>query len=949
MSSHMSNPIPILSAPINHGSSRNPIVIDKANIDNIANSSSIDVLTNCVPTPFKNLYRKAFGEWFALGQKISHASNALVALKRYETTGTFPPSILGAIKMPTVQVAKEFSTQDVFATWSSTIQTTIHNVRVGALQECIKIKSEEGLHLEGLISDEETTSKNKLLVDEIKELSRSRFSDTPDLFYREEERTCRDLGVRWLQRAAALGLAHHQREIEARQQKSAKTRDADVEMKNTQQGDIQKTVEAAVAAALKKAGHKPPVKGKPTSSKGKPRASSKKSLTPRDSTNNLHRQQSLEAASGQEPQYFPEAQCRQKRKRKWEWERQTQREIEELDRQLSQSPQRFKPWDADTYPTKWFEARAETRTRWLLLHSSLDYVDSLAAYQSDVFTEPGMSLRGDIKQTLSLNGKFIPHTKPQPQLVLRAFQELQRSVRTKYEFRDKKHEYKTYIPKFYTKSEDWEPPYASEALERCLVEIKENLNMQISCFHSRPKHRLNPNLQELKQYLTQMNFLVKITDKNLGLSVVSLDWYRKQCLLHLSNTAAYERVEPKALEQVMKNELLTFTKDAHLPAIFRKYIGASKMEYPRFYVIPKVHKNPWASRPIIPSHSWITSRVAAVVDYALQPLLREFKTVLNSSQELISKLREVGPMEGCWLITGDVTAMYTNIDPFDAIRKITSILPATSQGIRRSTLVKMIEFVLLNNFFMFENDIYQQKSGLAMGVSCAPIIANLYCAVYEKDMLKYRTGKTLKVYARYIDDIFVIFKGTEDEKETWTAKWKLPGLKITWESSRSSTSFLDIKLQIINGELVTSLYEKALNTHAYIPFSSAHPLPVKKAFVKAERMRFKMICSREPDFRACERNFYLNLLKRGYPARHLIGWFEEPLAPIERDQPALILPSEYNPIWEHMRIGPITELLASQDEVKLTPVVTSLKRGRSIFDILNLHNLTLSDSIKPAV
>jgi len=38
-----------------------------------------------------------------------------------------------------------------------------------------------------------------------------------------------------------------------------------------------------------------------------------------------------------------------------------------------------------------------------------------------------------------------------------------------------------------------------------------------------------------------MNFLIKITNRNLGLSVISLEWYKKQFSLHLIYPIAYKK------------------------------------------------------------------------------------------------------------------------------------------------------------------------------------------------------------------------------------------------------------------------------------------------------------------------------------------------------------------------------------------------------------------------
>lgn len=440
-----------------------------------------------------------------------------------------------------------------------------------------------------------------------------------------------------------------------------------------------------------------------------------------------------------------------------------------------------------------------------------------------------------------------------------------------------------------------------------------------------------------------MNFLVKITNKNLGLSVISLEWYHTQCLLHLSNSIAYSEVNIRI--NTLYQNLAEIYNATHLPIQIKKYLQASTAILPQFYVIPKVHKTPWASRPIVPSHSWITSKVAEVVDYCLQPLLADFPTILSSSKEIIEKLHQVKSFADCYIITGDVIAMYTNINPFHAIEELRKLITRDLQKIKKSNLIQMIEFVLLNNFFKYQNKVYYQNSGLAIGVACAPVIANLFCGIYEKHAFKYRSK--VQFYGRYIDDILCLFKGTEIEVKQWMLKWKLPGLDIKWEYSNTAAIFLDIELLIINNRLVTRVYKKILNKHMYIPFSSAHPLSVKKAFVKAERMRYSIICSQTEDIKSCEMNLYLNLLKRGYPQKILGEWFHETLAKVEKPIPKLILKSKYNPIWEYIRIGPIKNfLLESGENLDFETLVLSLKRGRSLYDIYNIYNLTLSTALE---
>ncbi|KAF2752380.1 hypothetical protein EJ05DRAFT_429301, partial [Pseudovirgaria hyperparasitica] len=56
-----------------------------------------------------------------------------------------------------------------------------------------------------------------------------------------------------------------------------------------------------------------------------------------------------------------------------------------------------------------------------------------------------------------------------------------------------------------------------------------------------------------------------------------------------------------------------------------------------------------------------------------------------------------------------------------------------------------------------------------------------------------------------------------------------------------------------------------MNKHHYIPWSSAHPLTVKRAFVKAEMTRFMVLSSSRRLFEERLQEFHQALRRRGYP------------------------------------------------------------------------------------
>ena len=98
-----------------------------------------------------------------------------------------------------------------------------------------------------------------------------------------------------------------------------------------------------------------------------------------------------------------------------------------------------------------------------------------------------------------------------------------------------------------------------------------------------------------------------------------------------------------------------------------------------------------------------------------------------------------------------------------------------------------------------------------MGTRMAPAYANLFMGKFEKQALH---GAKIKPYIwwRYLDDIFMIWTGNENElKEFIDYSNNLsPTIKFTSEHSSTSIAFLDTSIYIKDGKISTDLYVKAI-------------------------------------------------------------------------------------------------------------------------------------------
>ena len=75
---------------------------------------------------------------------------------------------------------------------------------------------------------------------------------------------------------------------------------------------------------------------------------------------------------------------------------------------------------------------------------------------------------------------------------------------------------------------------------------------------------------------------------------------------------------------------------------------------------------------------------------------------------------------------------------------------------------RLLELILLQNDFLFNDQWFLQTSVTAMGKKYAPIFANIFMANLEDEVLRTAKCKTLVLF-RFIDDIFFIWNYLRDE------------------------------------------------------------------------------------------------------------------------------------------------------------------------------------------
>ena len=290
------------------------------------------------------------------------------------------------------------------------------------------------------------------------------------------------------------------------------------------------------------------------------------------------------------------------------------------------------------------------------------------------------------------------------------------------------------------------------------------------------------------------------TDKNLGPALVSTDWVKTETLRQLSDIKSYSIVTIE--EWTLRHQQVISLRDK-LMKTYKHFITNNASKFLRsfdhfcnpakFYIIPKIHKNPMVGRPIVASHSYITRPISVFVDEFLKPNIK-MPTVLRDSGELVQILESTQLPSHRFLVTADVISLYPNLD-FKKPLVGLDLLLREARMPETPLLIQLARLVFENNFLQteFSQDIFHQIFGIVMGTPFAVTVANAFMFYLEKDLVT-QYSDYLVIYKRFIDDIFLIWSGEKDKLLEFLTclNSRNDRINLTYVIEKSSIAFLDL-------------------------------------------------------------------------------------------------------------------------------------------------------------
>ena len=409
-----------------------------------------------------------------------------------------------------------------------------------------------------------------------------------------------------------------------------------------------------------------------------------------------------------------------------------------------------------------------------------------------------------------------------------------------------------YDPKMYVHSK-WTPPHWTIPPVPLKNDYHDSQTKMGTLFKTRKgKTNLLPHQHRTLSTLQQQDtFLIVPFDKNLGQAIIERHDYLKIAMRdHLNDTTTYKLLNPSEIEcsaTIIKKSIVTWLKKHHKiltkmeRAFIREKLDSNKAPYARFYLTLKAHKlkpgqtvDHLKSRPIVSCPGNLLHGLGVWVDRKLQEIAKSTISHFKNSLELKEQLLKLDLPPNACLFTADAVSMYTNILTHTALNLIGKHLTQYQRKSNGTYPVDAVRealcLVMTMNIFTFGDLTLKQLNGTVMGTPPAPPYATIYYGIHgEKFLPKY--SQCVIYYRRFIDDVIGIWcpnQNNQLDDTEWTffinTMNAFPGL--TWEfSERSNTvDFMDMTTTINKANKIeTTIFEKKMNLHLYIPPHSAPP------------------------------------------------------------------------------------------------------------------------------
>lgn len=465
-------------------------------------------------------------------------------------------------------------------------------------------------------------------------------------------------------------------------------------------------------------------------------------------------------------------------------------------------------------------------------------------------------------------------------------------------------------------------------------------------------------VKALRELQHARHIVIKPADKGSAVVILSRDQYVLEAQRQLSDTTYYRQLDGPIYMDTrrMVGDILKSLQAKRVinSRQARYLVGDREPRARRFYILPKVHKDPekWTvpfqvppGRPIVSDCGSETYGTAEFLDFYLNPLSVLHPSYVKDTYHFLEIVKSLRVPPESFFFSMDVENLYTNI-PIPAgiacVQKVFQQHPDPSRPDQE--LLELLRINLTRNDFEFDGKFYLQVKGTAMGKRFAPAYANIFMADWEQEALS-ECRKLPMCYVRYLDDIWGVWAGTLGEFEEFVRvlNGHDPSIRLKHEIGSDFINFLDTTIYkgpnfLKDNILDTKVYFKTTDTHALLHRQSFHPRHTFGGIVKSQLLRFHRLCSRPEDFWEAVGILFRALRRRGYSRsflRRCLRTFRLEGKKVGGNFIPLITTfSSHNRGINHTLKGNFERILGGSQLLANTKVLSAYRRNPNLGDVL---------------
>jgi len=279
--------------------------------------------------------------------------------------------------------------------------------------------------------------------------------------------------------------------------------------------------------------------------------------------------------------------------------------------------------------------------------------------------------------------------------------------------------------------------------------------------------------QAIKSLRMNEDIIITKPDKGSGVVILNKNEYNDKMMTVLNDTTKFLDLGPATsndntakIEAQIQRRLLQLNKEKLISKILYKAIRPTGSQRPCMYGLPKTHKKDAPLRPILSMTRSAQHELAKWLTCLLQPVLKDLSA--NCVSDSFTFVEEVKNFTFCpssvFLCSFDISSLFTNVPLAETIQTCADALHNNNvlrkPSFLRDIFVELMQLATSSVEFSFNNYMYRQIDGVAMGPPLDPALANIFVGHQEQKL--FNVVNRPLAYFRYVDDTFAVFNNEDD-------------------------------------------------------------------------------------------------------------------------------------------------------------------------------------------